>query len=49
MLIFHGNWTKFASEMGKYYTYVPGAEFPHQYKYEPMAVTTDGVSFTDED
>ena len=32
--------------MGKYYTYVPGAEFPYQYKYEHMAVTTDCVIFT---
>ena len=35
--------------MGKYYTYVPGAEFPYQYKYEHMAVTTDCVIFTYED
>ena len=32
--------------MGKNYTYVPGAEFPYQYKYEHMAVTTDCVIFT---
>ena len=35
--------------MGKNYTYVPGAEFPWQYKYEHMAVTTDCVIFTYED
>ena len=35
--------------MGKYYTYVPGAEFPYQYKYAHMAVTTDCVIFTFED
>ena len=35
--------------MGKYYTYVPGAEFPYHYKYEHMAVTTDCVIFTYED
>ena len=35
--------------MGKIYTYVPGAEFPYQYKYEHMAVTTDCVIFTYED
>ena len=32
--------------MAKNYTYVPGAEFPYQYKYEHMAVTTDCVIFT---
>lgn len=32
--------------MGKNFTYVPGAEFPYQYKYEHMAVTTDCVIFT---
>ena len=32
--------------MGKNYRYVPGAEFPGQYKYEHMAVTTDCVIFT---
>ena len=35
--------------MGKNYAYVPGAEFPFQYKYEHMAVTTDCVIFTYED
>ena len=35
--------------MGKNYTYVPGAEFPYQYRYEHMAVTTDCVIFTYED
>ena len=35
--------------MGKNYTYVKGAEFPYQYKYEHMAVTTDCVIFTYED
>lgn len=35
--------------MGKNYTYVPGAEFPYQYRYEHMAVTTDCVIFTFED
>ena len=35
--------------MGKNYTYVKGAEFPYQYKYEHMAVTTDCVIFTFED
>ncbi len=32
--------------MAKNYTFVPGAEFPYQYKYEHMAVTTDCVIFT---
>ena len=36
-------------EMGKHFTYVPGAEFPYQYRYEHMAVTTDCVIFTYED
>ena len=35
--------------MGNNYTYVPGAEFPYQYRYEHMAVTTDCVIFTYED
>jgi 8-oxo-dGTP diphosphatase len=35
--------------MAKNYTYVPGAEFPYQYRYEHMAVTTDCVIFTYED
>ena len=35
--------------MGKNYRFVPGAEFPWQYKYEHMAVTTDCVIFTYED
>lgn len=35
--------------MAKYKAYVPGAEFPWQYKYEHMAVTTDCVIFTYED
>jgi 8-oxo-dGTP diphosphatase len=35
--------------MGKNYTYVKGAEFPWQYKYEHLAVTTDCVIFTYED
>ena len=35
--------------MGKNSAYVPGAEFPFQYKYEHMAVTTDCVIFTYED
>ena len=35
--------------MAKNYTYVKGAEFPYQYKYEHMAVTTDCVIFTFED
>lgn len=35
--------------MGKTHTYVAGAEFPYQYKYEHMAVTTDCVIFTYED
>ena len=35
--------------MGKNHRYVPGAEFPWQYKYEHMAVTTDCVIFTYED
>ena len=32
--------------MEKNYTYVPGAEYPYQYKYEHMAVTTDCVIFS---
>ena len=35
--------------MEKTHTFVPGAEFPWQYKYEHMAVTTDCVIFTYED
>ena len=35
--------------MEKNYQYVPGAEFPYQYKYEHMAVTTDCVIFTFDD
>ena len=35
--------------MGKNFTYIPGAEFPWQYKYEHMAVTMDCVIFTYED
>lgn len=35
--------------MAKNYTYVKGAEFPYQYKYEHMAVTTDCAMFTYED
>lgn len=35
--------------MGKNYTFAKGAEFPYQYKYEHMAVTTDCVIFTFED
>lgn len=35
--------------MSKNYTYVPGADFPYQYRYEHMAVTTDCVIFTYED
>ena len=35
--------------MAKNYTYVPGAEFPYQYKYEHMAVTTDCIIFTFEE
>lgn len=32
--------------MTKNYAYVPGAEYPYQYKYEHMAVTTDCVVFS---
>jgi len=35
--------------MAKNYTYVRGAAFPYQYKYEHPAVTTDCVIFTYED
>lgn len=35
--------------MGEDFTYVPGAQFPYQYRYEHMAVTTDCVIFTYED
>lgn len=35
--------------MEKTHAYVPGAQFPWQYKYEHMAVTTDCVIFTYED
>ena len=35
--------------MGKNYTFVRGAAFPFQYKYEHPAVTTDCVIFTYED
>jgi len=36
----------FAIAMGKDYTFVRGAAFPYQYKYEHPAVTTDSVIFT---
>lgn len=39
----------FADNMSKNYTFIKGAEFPYQYKYEHMAVTTDCVIFTYED
>lgn len=35
--------------MDKTYTYKPGAEYPYQYKYEHMAVTTDCVILCYED
>ena len=35
--------------MAKNYTYAKGAEYPYQYKYEHMAVTTDCVIFTYEE
>ncbi len=35
--------------MGETHRYVKGAEFPYQYRYEHMAVTTDCVIFTYED
>lgn len=35
--------------MEKNYTYVPGANYPYQYKYEHMGVTTDCIIFTYED
>lgn len=35
--------------MAENYTYVPGAKYPHQYKYEHVAVTTDCIIFTYED
>lgn len=35
--------------MEKTYAYVPKAEFPYQYKYEHMAVTSDCVIFAYED
>ena len=39
----------FVQEMAKNYTYAKGAEYPYQYKYEHMAVTTDCVIFTYEE
>ena len=42
-------WPIFADAMGKNYTFVRGAAFPYQYKYEHPAVTTDCVIFTYED
>ena len=42
-------WPNFAIAMGKDYTFVRGAAFPYQYKYEHPAVTTDCVIFTYED
>jgi len=42
-------WPIFAITMGKNYTFVRGAAFPYQYKYEHPAVTTDCVIFTYED
>ena len=35
--------------MEKNFKYDPGAEYPYQYRYEHMAVTTDCVIFTYED
>ena len=35
--------------MGENSKYVPGAEYPYQYRYEHVAVTTDCVIFTYED
>ncbi len=35
--------------MAKNFRYVPGAEYPYQYRYEHMAVTTDCVVLTCED
>ena len=35
--------------MAKNYRYVPGAEYPYQYRYEHMAVTTDCVILAYED
>lgn len=35
--------------MAENFTYVPEAQYPYQYKYEHMAVTTDCVIFTYED
>lgn len=35
--------------MAENYTYVPGAKYPYQYKYEHVAVTTDCIIFTYED
>jgi len=49
ILCFWENWPNFAPAMAKNHTYVKGAEFPYQYKYEHMAVTTDCVIFTYED
>lgn len=43
------NWPIFATAMAKNYTYIEGAQFPYQYKYEHMAVTTDCVIFAYED
>ena len=41
--------TYLCAAMGKNFRYVPGEEFPWQYKYEHMAVTTDCVIFTYEE
>ena len=35
--------------MAENYTYVPGAKYPYQYKYEHVTVTTDCIIFTYED
>ena len=48
-LFFHPFCHTFVTDMAKNWTYVPGAEFPWQYRYEHMAVTTDCVIFTFED
>lgn len=48
-LYFENKWPKFALDMGKNYRYALGSEYPWQYKYEHMAVTTDCVIFSYED
>ena len=49
MIVFASEKDYLCGAMAENYTYVPGAQYPYQYKYEHMAVTTDCIIFTYED